>query len=135
MTNTCLVCGKQFKAKQSNYTLCSDECREVRRRYRVSLKFNDPEYKESRRRYDKQYQKSHYVKKTFYCKICGKIIVQSDKERKTMHDECALQKAAEYYNKNGGRLNKMHYCRIYSRGYCIQDVIDRVKDGGNNEHR
>lgn len=32
MINKCKICGKEFNAHQSNYTLCSDECRKENRR-------------------------------------------------------------------------------------------------------
>ena len=30
MKKTCVVCGNEFEAAQSNYIICSDECREKR---------------------------------------------------------------------------------------------------------
>ena len=32
MINKCKICGKEFNARQSNHTLCSDECRKENRK-------------------------------------------------------------------------------------------------------
>lgn len=63
----------------------------------------------------------------YCCKICGLAIDQPFQNRQTMHDECILSEAAEYYSKNQ-KLNYKHYNRLYSRGYCIEDILDVLND-------
>lgn len=70
----CRVCGKEFKAKQSNYVVCSSECRENNRK-KVALRYyknNEAKLKSCAKDYYKniKHLKIKHVKK--HCLICNK---------------------------------------------------------------
>ena len=75
MVNICKVCGKEFEAKQSNYTLCSDTCRKINvsnLRHKYDEK-NRLRLIENSRRYYKLYHKY----KRNPCSICGQPLPDS----------------------------------------------------------
>lgn len=127
MVKACKVCGKQFRARQANYTVCSPECRKVNTLERTK-RYHKTVYKDKITQQQRDRRRRYRSENPFCCKICGLSIDQPFGGRKTMHDECILDEAAEYYNKNQ-KLNHMHYSRVYSRGYCIDDVIEVIDNG------
>lgn len=127
MVKACKVCGKQFRARQANCTVCSPECRRINTLERTK-QYNRTAYKDKITQYQRDRRRRYRSENPFYCKICGLSIDQPFNNRKTMHDECVLSEAAEYYTKNQ-KLNHMHYSRVYSRGYCIEDIIEVLDNG------
>lgn len=49
MINKCKICGREFNARQSNYTLCSDACRKENRKRTWQKIKNDPYLHEKHR--------------------------------------------------------------------------------------
>ena len=127
MINTCKVCGKQFTARQRNHTVCSDECRKINTRKNVNQYHKTDAYKEKMNQLNHKSRIEYRRNNPYCCKLCGLSIDQPFRNRQTMHDECILSEAAEYYSKNQ-KLNYMHYNRLYSRGYCIEDILDVLND-------
>lgn len=73
ITKKCSICGKEFNAKQRNYSLCSDECREInrnRKREKYIAKNYNNIVVQSKAYYDEHYKK-HYNGK---CIGCGKEV-------------------------------------------------------------
>jgi hypothetical protein len=104
MEKLCKICGKTFEAVNSNYSMCSPECR-----------------KENKKRYDREYIKPHkraYEPKMLNCKICGKPVNQS---RKRYHEECVLQDAVNAY-KNGDRYPSPRIVRAINQGYSTPEI-------------
>ena len=86
MKKKCIICGKVFEAKQSNFILCSDECR--RKRYN---------YKQSQRNIT-------------YCGICGKPVESemgaTRMVRKDYHEECVIKEALKAISEGAGCKDK-----------------------------
>lgn len=127
MINTCKVCGKQFTARQRNHTVCSPECRRINTLQNKSRYIKTEKVKKYSMELHRKRRREYRRNNPYCCKICGLAIDQPFQNRQTMHDECILSEAAEYYSKNQ-KLNYMHYNRLYSRGYCIEDILDVLND-------
>lgn len=72
----CKVCGKEFNAKQSNYTLCSDKCR-LENKISYSLKYNRENKNKIRIKKKIYYNdvlslRNKYVHVEKFCLSCGK---------------------------------------------------------------
>jgi predicted nucleic acid-binding Zn ribbon protein len=109
LTKICIVCGKEFETRQSNYTICSDECRTIRRKnYHniVSLKY----YHQNKERINRRGQSLRLKNsKPILCKICGKNVepyFSGDRIcRKRYHEECIIEESIKAMNK-GEKFNK-----------------------------
>lgn len=130
MTKKCKICGKEFEARQRNYTLCSPECRkENNRRLSRSL---DPEINRLR---VKQYNERLKRKlKGFPCKFCGeevKPFFDNRMHRYHWHEECLIDKCIEAI-KNGEPFgDKSKILKFASnKGYTKADVIEIMKERG-----
>ena len=96
----CIVCGKEMEVANPQYFLCSDECREVRRKQLSEKYKNSPEYKEkSKLYYARQLERKHKSPKVIPCKICGKPVPPIFREnrmgRSHYHENCVLSEAME----------------------------------------
>lgn len=99
----CIVCGKEFYARQSNYTLCSDECRK-KRVYELNKKYmSDPVLHERHRL--QSIESYRRRAKIIPCKICGKPVPPSDSggrlSRKHYHEECVVREALQAISEGG----------------------------------
>ena len=114
MFNICKVCGKEFEAKQSNYTLCSDVCRKINvsnLRHKYDEK-NRLRLIENSRRYYKLYHKY----KRNPCSICGQPLADS---RAKYCLNCLLK---EY--KQGRR--QWAYKVLVCRGFDLDMINDEI---------
>ena len=111
---TCKICGKKFMAQQSNYTLCSDACRDINRR-NLKQKYEDKIRERniiSCRRYYKLYHKHKHNP----CAICGQPLPDS---RAKYCLGCLLK---EY--KNGKR--RWAYKVLVCRGFDLEMINDEL---------
>lgn len=124
----CPVCGKVFMSKQSNYKLCSPECKKKR----IYQHYHSEKYKQTRKRYKQSkkgreiYQKAlekHRVKK--HCKLCGKLLPNGN--QKYCFD-CLLKGWSE-----GDQSMKRI---LWNRGYDSETIEYELKQRGiDNEVR
>lgn len=110
MIKTCKICGKEFNARQSNYTLCSDECRKENRK-RVWQKIKADPYLHEK--HSIQANKYKIAKRKANPKPHKKCI-QCGEDTGSYHAkyciECLL---GNYFKKPNG----VNYNRLNNRGY------------------
>ena len=99
----CIVCGKEFYARQSNYTLCSDE-RRKKRAYELNKKYmSDPVIHERHRL--QSIESYRRRAKIIPCKICGEPVPASDSggrmSRKHYHEDCVVREALQAISEGG----------------------------------
>ena len=78
----CRICGKEFKAKQSNYVVCSSECRENNRK-KVALKYykkNETKLKSCAKDYYKSIRHSKIKHVEKHCLSCGEKLNHGNQE-------------------------------------------------------
>lgn len=130
MIKNCKICGKQFEAKQKNYTLCSPECRKEnsRRRYH-SLDA------ETKKMLAQQYKEWYRRKiKGFPCKFCGeevKPFIDNRLHRHHWHEECLINKCIEAI-KNGETFSKKSKILRFAsnKGFTKADILEIAKERG-----
>lgn len=75
MINKCKICGREFNARQSNYTLCSDECRKENKRENSKRAWQeikaDPYLLQRRRLQEREHSRAKYSKSHKKCIQCG----------------------------------------------------------------
>ena len=103
----CIVCGKEFYARQSNYTLCSDECKKKRVAELNKKYMSDPTlYERHRIQTRERFRKNA---KIIQCKICGEPVPPSDSggrlSRKHYHEKCVIKEALQAISE-GGKTTK-----------------------------
>jgi predicted nucleic acid-binding Zn ribbon protein len=131
MTKKCKICGKQFEAKQKNYTICSSECREVNKKQLRKAHYT----KNKEAMY--QYNKTMRYKKAvgFPCKFCGKEVkpfIDNRMHRYHWHEKCLINKCIEAI-KNGepfgsGKSKILDFAR--NKGYTKAEIVEIMKKGG-----
>lgn len=136
MIKTCVICGLDFKPKphlQRRQICCCKECsseqnRRTRKKYHEN---NKDKLKEKKKEYEianreKLRHKRKLSRKPYWCEICGKPVERiryHDKAR--THDECLLNKCAEYIKK-GEKLPNNLWQKAYCRGYDMYDIRERA---------
>ena len=105
LTQKCKVCGREFETRQSNYTLCSEECRKANRKS-LQRHWWAEDIKEKRRITDRNRRWRNA--KSVPCKICGENVsprFENDRMcRKHYHEECIIREAIKAY-KNGEKFD------------------------------
>lgn len=127
MIKQCVVCGKDFEAKNSKYVCCSCKCREKRQALKAK------QWREKNKEHSKEWKREYRKKnrKIIICKLCGKPVQQENLSGKTHWHyctECALKDILETV-KSGGKITMLQYNRLYVRGYCTADIKNYI-----NEH-
>lgn len=130
MTKKCKICGKEFEAKQKNYTICSPECRrENSRRLYHAL---DDVTKKLKAQQDKERYRRKV--KGFPCKFCGeevKPFIDNRLHRHHYHEECLIDKCIEAI-KNGEPFT--HNTKIakfaLNKGYTKAEILEIMKERG-----
>lgn len=128
MMKNCIICGKPFEAKQQNYKLCSDACRQAREiEWRKEHK---RDYKtDERRRQSMEYYRKRA--KTVLCKICGKPVPPVNYggriHRKHMHEECVVNEAIQLV-KDGTPSTDVRLLRAYNRAYSMGYTVRELKE-------
>ena len=124
----CVVCGKEFEARQSNYSLCSDECRKIRKRSHTIKRMNDPVRHEQ---YLKKYKEKRAMKNV-PCRICGENVPSIDNgnrmNRKFYHDDCIANEALKAISE-GKNCEDKRIRRAYNRGYTIKELKECGENG------
>ena len=110
----CIVCGKEFYARQSNYTLCSDECKKKRVAELNKKYMSDPVLHERHRLQSiESYRRRAKIIK---CKICGEPVPPNDSggrlSRKHYHEECVIKEALQAISEGGKSTKKTGDKRI-----------------------
>ena len=130
MIKKCVVCGTEFNAKQSNYCICSGDCRRIRQQEQyVKYKLNN------RERYLISARESWLrCKKPICCKICGGVVPQHIGEMrmtsKHYHEDCVVREGIQAI-KEGAKCSDKRLVRAHNRyGYTITEL----KEIMNNEH-
>lgn len=118
----CKICGAEFIQKQSNYTICSDECRKIN-------------MKEWQKQWDKRnperkiiHNKNYRLKKFGYnknrigkkCRICNEVL---KKACQTYCVKCILKNWK--YSDKKTRWGNMMLCRGYDKEMML-DEIERL---------
>ena len=134
MKKTCVVCGNEFEAAQSNYIICSNECRKKRQKeYYANLKkkglSNVNSYINT---YEKKYKAAH--KRKVRCRFCGENILPKYNNgrfhRTQYHDECLISKGIEAL-KNGEKIGTSNTLRIVTnKGFTKRELVDIANERG-----
>lgn len=94
MIKKCIVCGAEFNAKQSNYCICSDDCRRIRQQ-KQNAELNKANYE----KYKFNAKMAQRRKSKIFCKICGKIVHQHMGEvrmtSKHYHEDCVIREGIQ----------------------------------------
>ena len=119
----CKICGKPFLAKQSNYLICSDECRKINEKYhrnRLSKRY-DKDYRRARYGKGTDWYAKHYVKTRVikHCKVCN---CELPNGHQTYCLNCLLDMWA-----NGNKKYAMHVlsCRGYDKTMILDEIAER----------
>lgn len=110
ISNMCIVCGKEFEAKQRNYTLCSAECRQIQKKANRERYKHTDKYREK----IKERCKKHYVTKN--CEFCGERL-PNGKQKYCL--DCLLSRF------KAGDTNATH--TLNSRGYSVKEIWQEIK--------
>ena len=130
MKTECPICGKEFEPKQSNYSICSPECRKIyARQYQKKYHDENREALLAKKKTQPSYLKklAENRKKQHLCSICGKP-VQWDRYRHPLrHDECVLTEIISSVNA-GNRITDAQYQQLQARGYSIKEFRAEYAD-------
>lgn len=134
MLKNCKVCGKEFEAAQSNYTLCSEECRKVRKREICTNYYQ--EHKESYRKDCKERYRDNL--KPIYCKICGKpverFIENNRLRRKYYHTDCIIAEAIKAIQRGEKCNGTSKILKIANNhGIYKNELMEYIMEDENNE--
>lgn len=120
----CKICGKEFEAKQSNYNLCSDDCRRINtrntaKRYQQHYKYTSA-YKNNVIRQREKRKKKHK------CPVCGRQLAHH-KHSNVPCDMCYIKKLSETTDKQEqNHIKSILHCRGYDRtmiNYELNNVV------------
>ena len=129
MKKTCIVCGNEFEAAQSNYTICSDECRQ-KRKLEHYKKYGQKYCKKYT--YADKYAKSH--NKIVLCRFCGEKVLpeylNGRFHRFRYHQECLIDKGIKAMQ-NGEIFGKSKTLKIVTnKGFTKRELIDIANERG-----
>lgn len=135
----CIVCGKEFYARQSNYTLCSDECKKKRVAELNKKYMSDPVKREQHRLQSiESYRRRAKIIK---CKICGKPVPPSDNSgrlsRKHYHEKCVIKEALQAISEGGKTTKGTGDKRIHRAhnvlGMSVGELKELLVEGDNEQ--
>lgn len=132
MIKKCVVCGAEFNAKQSNYCICSDDCRRIRRKQTAKEFFKN--HTDKKEEYMLNAKIAQRRKSKIYCRICGEIVPQYMGEMrmtsKHYHEDCVVREGIQAI-KESAKYGDKRLMRAHNRyGYTIKDLKEII----NNEH-
>ena len=141
--NKCIICGKEFYARQSNYTLCSDECRKKRVAELNNKYMSDPAIHERKLKQGRERRRKNA--KIILCKICGEPVMPVDiggrLSRKHYHEECVIKEALQAIaeggkstrNKSTGNNGDSRILRAHNVfGYSVGELKELLMEGKCN---
>ena len=137
--NKCIVCGKEFYARQSNYTLCSGECKKKRVAELNKKYMSDPVIHERHRLQSiESYRRRAKIIK---CKICGEPVPPSDSggrmSRKHYHEECVVREALQAISEGGKSTKGTGDKRIFRAhnvlGMGVGELKELLAEGENEQ--
>lgn len=117
MINTCKICGKKFTARQSNYIICSPECRKVNMQQHSKNYYDEPAKVHI---YNKRYYQKHRSLKLRSCLLCGSILPDA---RQKYCIDCILNMFLY-----GNRTKAVHI--LSCRGYDVPMIQDLIEEKG-----
>lgn len=131
----CKICGREFETRQSNYTLCSEECRKENRRKYGHDRWQCEELKEKNRiaLRNKRWKKAKVVP----CQICGEnvppMFTDDRMHRKHYHEDCIIREAIKAY-KNGEKFDKSSkiLTLAQNQGITKRDLLEVMSEDENN---
>lgn len=131
MKKICIVCGKEFETRQSNYTICSQGCRENRKQsYPSSLDY----YYANRERILKRSQHLKLKNPKFIpCKICGKNVepyFSGDRiHRRHYHEECIIEESIKAMNRGEKFNGASNILKIANnQGITKSELLEIIKE-------
>lgn len=116
MINKCKICGKEFNARQSNHTLCSDECRKENRK-RVWQKIKADPYLHKQHKI--QANKYNIAKRKANPKP-HKRCIQCGGDTGSYYAKYCLDCLLDNYLKSPNRVN---CSRLNNRGYDKAEIM------------
>ena len=131
MIKQCKICGNDFEAQQSNYIICSQECRKINKaNYRKNY---DEKTREYRLQYQREYGRKH-KRKEVKCGICGNVVKHTFNSDGRMvhyryHAECVLNDAIARFNELGKWVQtdtRIH--RSINYGYTKSEVMKLMQE-------
>lgn len=129
MIKQCVVCGKDFDAKQKTFIVCGEECRKIRN-HEVNIKLSHKYYRDHRENilaYHARRRNANPV--VVHCRICGENVPFDGIGRKHYHEECVLNDAIARYKELGkweqsdGRIR-----RAINYGYTKSEVMELMEE-------
>ena len=135
----CIVCGKEFYARQSNYTLCSDECKKKRVAELNKKYMSDPVLHERHRL--QSIESYRRRAKIILCKICGEPVPPSDisgrMSHKHYHEECVVREALQAISEGGKSTKGTGDKRIFRAhnvlGMNVSELKELLMEGDNEQ--
>ena len=129
MIKKCVVCGKDFDAKQKTFIVCSAECRKIRK-HDVNLKLSHEYYLDHREAVLLYHRRKRELSPVIVpCRICGENVPFDGIGRKHYHAECVLNDAIERFKELGkwdqvdGRIH-----RAINYGYTKSEVMELMQE-------
>lgn len=125
----CIICGKEIEVVNSRHCLCSDECREARKKQLYEKYKNSPEHKEKNRLWR---ARNHKNPKVIPCRICGEPVPPTFREnrmgRSHYHEKCVLSEAMQAV-REGCKCNDKRIHRAWNTfGYTMSELIEEMKE-------
>lgn len=130
MTNKCKICGKQFEARQKNFTICSPECRKIN-----AVQLKKAHYIANKERIRQRNIENRHKKAVgFPCKFCGEEVrpfFDNRMHRYHWHEECLIDKCIEAI-KNGEPFGKKSKILSFAcnKGYTKADILEIMEEKG-----
>lgn len=113
----CVICGKLFEPKQSNYTTCSKECSIANARFRSKAWLKTDVGAKKMKEYQRRYRKAHQGENTKVCKTCDKPLENGNQ---TYCLNCLLK---DYkYNNSHTAIR-----RLNNRGISAKDAREEIR--------
>lgn len=128
MTKQCVICGKEFEPRYNlvnRQKCCSREC--SKKQHKIYSKNYSRTEKERQRQRDwrKEHTKNHTL-----CRICGKpTVAEYTRNKPHYHEECVVADCVETL-RNGNKLSRAQYQRLYVKGYTMQEIYEIAKQNG-----
>lgn len=127
MINKCKICGKEFNARQSNYNLCSDECRKINKKEYKKRQWweikADPYQHERHKQQRKKYNKAKREANPKPFKRC----VQCGCDTGSYYMKYCLECLFDNYFKSPNTTN---FCRLSNRGYNKAEILEEAEIRG-----
>lgn len=129
MIKKCVVCGAEFNAKQSNYCICSDDCRRIKQQERYA------KYRLNNHERCLIFAREYWLrrKKPICCKICGGVVLQHMGEiqmtSKHYHEDCVVREGIQAI-KEGAKCSDKRLVRARNRyGYSMAELKEIMDNG------